>query len=335
MPPEDSPNAQAMPPCLYCAGTAYEPLFDNVQDRLRYVPGRWGFRRCKGCGSAMLCPHPKPSELASFYPPIYGFAPDVVTQGPFRRWLARLEYSLFYQPQYEAQARRVLRGVRWDGTPGRRLLDVGCGRGLRLLAFRRRGFEVHGMDFQAGDVEYLNKQFGIPAVCSDFERLPQCFPPASFDLITAFHVLEHVPNVSTAIGNCFQLLKPGGWLVAGCPLLDSMQARLFRARWLGVTEAPRHLSLPSREGLKRVCIKAAFEAVTIQPDSVLNCAGMIGLSLLPGAATTKLGDGRLRVLLTRLVGAAVILLSVPWCLVENHLLCRPGAGLAFARKPAG
>jgi SAM-dependent methyltransferase len=324
----------ALPPCLYCAATAYEPLFDDIQDRLRYVPGRWAFRRCKGCGSAILCPHPKPSELASFYPPIYSFTPDLVTHGRFRRWFARLEYQLLYQLHYEAQARRVLRGVGWDGTRRWRLLDVGCGRGLRLLAFRRRGFEVYGMDFQAADVEYVNKQLDIPAVCSNFERLPQSFPPASFDVTTAFHVLEHVPDVRTAVGNCFQLLKPGGWLVAACPLVDGLQARLFGTHWAGVTEAPRHLSLPSHEGFKQVCIKAGYERAMIQPDSALNCAGFIGLSLLPGAATTNRGDGRLRAPFTRLVGAAVSLLSVPWCLVENHLLHRPSAGIVFAQKPA-
>jgi hypothetical protein len=60
----------APPPCLYCAGVAYEPLFDQVCDRLGYVPGSWAFRLCRECGSAMLVPLPRKEDLPSFYPPV-------------------------------------------------------------------------------------------------------------------------------------------------------------------------------------------------------------------------------------------------------------------------
>src|SRR3989442_1636035 len=184
-----------------------------VWERLGYVPGRWAFWRCRECGSAVLSPFPKANELASLYPPVYSFALDLGRENPFRRFLARLEYRFFFRPQYEAQARRVLRGIDWQGARGQRLLDVGCGPGLRLITFRRRGFDVRGMDFQPEVVEYLRKELGIPAVCTDVHGLAECFPPTSFDLITAFSVLEHVPSVEAALESCFRLLNPCRWLV--------------------------------------------------------------------------------------------------------------------------
>ncbi len=332
--PLETNGASAPPPCLYCAGDSYMPLFQNVQDRLGYVPGRWAFWRCRQCGSATLSPFPKVTELASFYPPIYSFSLDFGKENALKHLFARLEYHFYVQPQYEAQARRVLRGINWGKLSGQRLLDVGCGRGLRLLTFQKRGFEVQGMDFQPEVVEYLQTHLGIPAVCTSLDGLRQCFAPASFDLITAFHVLEHVPDVAATLRTCFQLLKPGGYFVGAVPLMDSSQARLFQARWMNVTEAPRHLSLPSQEGMKRVCSRAGFEQVTIRPDSVLTCAGIVGLSVLPGAASTQsYGDGRLQTLLTRLLAGALAIFSVPWCLVDNYLLRRPALGIVFAVKP--
>jgi SAM-dependent methyltransferase len=207
---------------------------------------------------------------------------------------------------------------------------------LRLIAFQRRGFDVQGADFQPDVVEYVRKDLGIPAVCVSAERLPECFPPSSFDLITAFHVVEHVPSVDAVLASAVQLLKPGGWFVGAVPLLDSVQAGLFRARWISVTEAPRHLSLPTRTGLTSACRRAGFDTVMLRPDSPLTCAGQVGLSLLPGGTTTHVyGGGRVLSLIRRLVAGGVAGLAIPLCVLENYLLRRPSAGMVFAHKPDG
>jgi len=324
----------ALPICLYCAGRSYTPLFENVHDRLGYVQGVWAFWRCRGCGSAVLSPFPKSSELASFYPPVYSFRLDLGRESAWRRFLARLEYRLYFGPQYEAQARRVLRGVGWRDGQGRRLLDVGCGRGLRLLTFRRRGFDVQGMDLQPEVVEYLRRDLGIPAVCADVHELSSCFPPESFDLITAFFVLEHVPSVQAVLENCIRLLKPGGWFVGAVPFVDSVQAGLFKDRWINVTEAPRHLSLPTRAGMKRVCQRAGFDRIMLHPDSTLNCAGQVGISLFPGGTITHFyGGGRLGAFVQRVLAGSLTALAIPFCAVENHVLRRPSLGMVFAHKP--
>jgi SAM-dependent methyltransferase len=326
--------AAPLPPCLYCGGDCSDVLFMPVRDRLRHVPGEWAYWRCRQCGSALLAPHPRPGDLAAFYPAVYNFTPAPASGGWGRRLLARLQYHLFFRPQYAAQVRQVLRGVGWTGQARQQLLDVGCGRGLRLLAFRQRGFVVHGMDFQPQVVEYLQKQLAIPAVCTDIDGLPEAYPGASFDVITAFHVLEHVPSVARLLGHCFTLLKPGGWLAAALPLVDSLQARWLGRRWVAATDAPRHLSLPSRAGLRHACRQAGFDSVAFAPDAALNCAGGLVLSLLPSATTTHLyGRNKVQALFTAPLAGLLTLLAVPWILAENYVARRPAFGLVFARKP--
>jgi ubiquinone/menaquinone biosynthesis C-methylase UbiE len=283
----------------------------------------------------MLAPFPRETDLEAFYPPLYGFTPEVAAeQGGLKSWVGRLQNRLFFQPQYSMQAQAVV-SVTGSGT-GRRLLDVGCGMGLRLIELRKQGFEVEGVDFQPAVVEYLQKQLGIPAVCSGAGKLDQVFRPESFDVITAFYVLEHVPDVHKVLESCWRLLRPGGWLVAAIPVVDGIHYRLFKSRSKCVVEAPRHLSLPSQKGIKNLYDKIGYDRIVIKPDSVLMCAGVMALSLFPQASTTHFyRASRFRALFATVLGTAALSVSVPWCLVENYVFRQPAIALVFGRKPAG
>ena len=319
--------------CLYCHGESFRLLYDRVRDRLGFAAGERQFWRCENCGSAVLSPFPKQEELSSYYPPVYSFNPEIGGQGRFKNLLASLEYRFFFRPQYVAQVRGVMRSIDFSAT-GRRLLDVGCGRGLRLLVFRDQGFDVEGSDFQPDVVEYVRTKVGLKATCTDVKGLLDNYSAKSFDLVTAFYVLEHVTDVAEVLQTSFQLLKPGGWFVGAVPFIDGLQARLFGRRWINVTEAPRHLSLPSHQGIEQLCRQVGFDKILFRPDSVLNCAGMIGSSLLPGAALTDVyGGGKLKAMLLRFVGAGVTLLSVPLCWLENYAGGRPSLGMVIAHKP--
>ncbi len=322
------------PICLYCAGTVTEPLYSGVQDRLGFVPGVRAFVRCVKCGSAVLDPLPTTSQLPDFYPPVYSFTLETSGQGKLRQVLTWLEYNLVFRPQYSAQVHGVMRACGWRSGAGKRLLDIGCGRGLRLVEFRNRGFDVAGMDVQEDVVRYLRSELHIPAHCSDVTGMVGLFAPSSFDLITTYYMIEHIPDVRTAIRNMYTLLKPGGWLAAAVPLVDSFQAGWLGSSWLQVTEAPRHLSLPTQAGMIAAYRSAGFRDVKIQPDSALNCAGQFALSLVPGGALTHAyGKSRLLPLLLRGLGAIVMVSSIPYCLVENYVFRSPSLGVVLARKP--
>src|SRR5437764_1184158 len=81
----------------------------------------------------------------------------------------------------------------------------------------RLGFEVHGLDVQPDVVRYLREELAIPAECADVSEMARSHPPGSFDLITTFFLIEHIPDVRGAIAAMYGLLKPGGWLAAAVP----------------------------------------------------------------------------------------------------------------------
>lgn len=323
-------NTSALQPCPYCGSMQRSRLFSDVRDRLEHAPGQWAFDRCQECGAAQLYPTPSHEALPGFYPPIYSFTPEMGKPTALKRFLAQLEYRLFYLPQYEAQVSIVCNQV-GSIRAGARLLDVGCGRGLRLDGFRRRGYEVWGSDFQPEVVQELRAR-GFQAVVSDIDHLTEHFHPDTFDLITAFYLLEHVPHVLQTVQQAMTLLKPGGWLAAAVPLIDGAQARWFGRKWIHVGEAPRHLTLPSSTGLKRVMQQAGYTAITLRPDAALNCAGVMASSLIPEASLTHAYGRGGWAMLRRLLGGAITLLATPAAWAENHVLRRPSHGIIFGRK---
>jgi SAM-dependent methyltransferase len=279
-------------------------------------------------------PLPRTEDLAAFYPPVYTFGLDVARVGGVKKVLSQIEYAAFYRPQYRSQVRRVIRGCGWKRGNGRMLLDIGCGRGLRLLEFRRHGFEVHGLDLVPDNVRYLREDLNIPAECADITEITRVHQSQSFDLVTAFFVLEHIPDVRGAVAGMFELLKPGGWLAAAVPLIDALQARVLGKWWSSVTEAPRHLTLPTQQGVAGVFRDAGFEAVAVRPDAALSCAAQLSLSLFPGAAMTHTyGRGTVWPLVNRLACAAATFGLIPWALFESHVMGFPANGIVFGRKP--
>jgi len=329
-------EAQPVAPvkCPYCSGQTFAPWLDGVTDRLGIAGGTYTFLRCRDCDSAVLSPAPTTEELAGLYPEVYSFHPSVAKGSKLKGLAAALEEQVFFQPQYRMQY-RTMDSVLGPPAADARLLDLGCGVGQRLLAFRQRGYAVHGLDFLPAVVAHLKNELGIDATCGNLLQLDQLFAESSFDVVTAFQVVEHVHDAQALLKSCFRLLRPRGWFMATIPMGNSLQATLLKERWCGVREAPRHLNLPSHEGLRRACSAAGFAAPEIRTDSLLNCAGLVGLSLLPDAATTKVyAENSVRSVVNRLVAAGVTFAALPLCYVESHLLHRPATALVFAQKPA-
>lgn len=319
--------------CLYCGSSQLKELYTRVRDRLEYVPGERSWWQCQACQSALLVPQPKVEELASFHPPVYSFTPEMGKKSPLAAFLASLEHRFFFGPQYRMQANQCAKMV-GGAKNGRRLLDIGAGRGLRLVELRKLGFEVHALDLQEDVVRYLQNDLKIPAVCADVSEADVHFPAVSFDVVSAYYLMEHINDVAGFLQDCSKLLRPGGWVAIAIPFADSVQASIFGKRWINVTEAPRHLSLPTQAGALEAFRKAGFVDAKIVPDAVFNSAGAFASSLVTnGTLTHAYGRPGWRAFLPRFLGAAAMLAALPFCYWESYSAGRPPMGTVYARKP--
>ncbi|MBW3615421.1 MAG: methyltransferase domain-containing protein [Actinobacteria bacterium] len=95
-------------------------------------------------------------------------------------------------------------------SPPPRILDVGCGTGIILEHLEPYG-PATGLDFSATALEFCRKRGAARLVQGQGERLP--FADESFDVVTAFGVVEHIDDDRGAVAEWCRVLKPGGHLV--------------------------------------------------------------------------------------------------------------------------
>jgi SAM-dependent methyltransferase len=143
--------------------------------------------------------------------------------------------------------------------PGRRppqLLDVGCGTATLLGLLKTRGFRVLGMDSSKHAATLAKTQSGVDVVVGSHLR-HAAFPSAAFDLVTLFHVIEHIPDPHDLLAEVRRILHPAGRLIVQVPNTESWQARLCGARWAGL-DVPRHVINYSSRSIQRLLSSTGF-----------------------------------------------------------------------------
>ena len=94
---------------------------------------------------------------------------------------------------------------------GGRVLDVGCGTGILMESLPRFGPTVVGLDYSATALEFCRERGAERLVLGSGDRLP--FDDASFDVVTAIGVIEHIDDDRGALAEWARVLRPGGSLV--------------------------------------------------------------------------------------------------------------------------
>lgn len=140
--------------------------------------------------------------------------------------------SIEYQRMYELEdhhwwfqgrlnlVSRLLDLHRPTNTQGKpRLLDIGCGTGLFLSKVSSQ-YQIFGLDFSREALSFSRNR-GIPRlVCADSQRIP--YAANSFDIVTAFDLIEHVTGDDQLVAEAWRVLRPGGIMIATVPAHPSI-----------------------------------------------------------------------------------------------------------------
>lgn len=252
--------------CFCCGSSGSTPFRERLTDPQNHVPLLFRLVRCQQCGLIYLNPRPKVEFAPCCYPDNYANweQRQPANSGPDRwlplrlRNLVRRLLALPYVLTFGAEVRD------WPAWGQGRLLDVGCGNGDFLATMRQRGWPVSGCDIDSRAAQRARALLGEADIrCGDVESCH--FPPESFDLITLWHVFEHLYEPKRTLQACYRLLAPNGLLVLAVPNVESWEARLF-GRWWAWLELPRHLNFFSPALLRRLCWETGLEVVSLRPQ---------------------------------------------------------------------
>lgn len=147
------------------------------------------------------------------------------------------------------------------------ILDVGCGRGWMLYYLKRYcGFHaVAGTQISQPAVNFARTRLGLNIY--DRDLLDVQLPDESLDIITIWHVLEHLPDPEACVAEMHRILKMGGILVVEVPNLDSWSRPLTGDCWLS-WDPEYHLTLFSPDTLSRLLTSAGFSLRTVHTFSL-------------------------------------------------------------------
>ena len=114
------------------------------------------------------------------------------------------------------------------------LLDIGCGTGDFLAAAKNRNWNVLGYEPNVG-ARKLAEEKGV-SIVEDTKSIEE----GTLDIITLWHVFEHVPDLENQIKELYRLLKPNGILIIAVPNYKSYDAQYYGKHWAAY-DVPRHL----------------------------------------------------------------------------------------------
>lgn len=299
--------------CLLCGSTG-AVLYPRVKDRLFGTQGEFGELECPACGLIWLSPRPAREELARFYEQYYTHDPpdDDIRPEKHPRFLGGLRdavrdmvfcgyfgYRQVHTPHRWCRIGRALGHVRLirlratselkelipvhkrDGL----LVDIGCGRGDFLVAMKRLGWNVLGIESDPASSAIAQRR-GLTVQRVPFEQAE--IPEESVDHITMNHVIEHFYDPIAVVKKCYRLLKTGGAVVLYAPNSQSLGRKRFGEHWLAL-DPPRHLYTWSRATIRTLLERGGFTDITAKTFARL-AGGIYDTSMVLGQGVVTRGQ---------------------------------------------
>jgi 2-polyprenyl-3-methyl-5-hydroxy-6-metoxy-1,4-benzoquinol methylase len=207
--------------------------------------------QCGSCHFVFTNPVPDESEIIKYYK-----SDEYISHSDTKKGLMNMAYH---------QVRKItlknkLQLINDLASNKGQLLDVGCGTGYFLKSCKEDGWKVEGTepDPDARKIaEGLTKSEISETIFSKNNY-------QSYDIITLWHVLEHVHKLNECMERISNLLKENGKLIIAVPNCESYDAKIYKENWAAY-DVPRHLYHFTAETMNRLLNKHKFTLVRKEP----------------------------------------------------------------------
>jgi 2-polyprenyl-3-methyl-5-hydroxy-6-metoxy-1,4-benzoquinol methylase len=198
----------------------------------------------------ILITFPKPSleKLPSYYE-----SDDYISHTDGKRSLFERGYHFIKS----IALKNKLKLINAQSSKGK-ILDIGAGTGDFLVVVKNDGWQITGIEPNAKAKEIaINKGVSFAESLSALES-------HSFDIITMWHVLEHVPNLDEYLTELKRLIKPTGTIVIAVPNFKSFDANFYGRHWAAY-DVPRHIWHFSKTAIEKLFAEKEMKLVEVLP----------------------------------------------------------------------
>ncbi|HBR16116.1 MAG TPA: hypothetical protein DD725_00690 [Deltaproteobacteria bacterium] len=208
---------------------------------------RFTLVKCKSCGLVYINPRPSQTEIKKYYASDY-----YVSGAGIKASLERLLTNYFLNKK-----KNLVKSFKKNG----KILDVGCGDG-RFISLFASDEKWNAYGIEPNPVGYdLSSQISKAKIFN--MELSECrFPEADFDVITMWHVLEHIYEPNKLLLEIKRILKGEGILIVGVPHISCVGFRLGKKNWFHL-DAPRHTYHYNPQTIKMLLNKNGFDIIKI------------------------------------------------------------------------
>lgn len=202
--------------------------------------------KCKNCELIYLNPQPLSEDITKTY-----FEGYYVTN--WGQGLVENKYRLRTVERFKRRGK---------------LLDVGCGIGVFLGLARKNGWQVTGTELSEFSAKHIRDKLNIECFLGGLEDLESA--SGSYDVITLWHVIEHIPEPLEALKRAWELLSRGGMIFLATPNQNFWRIARDVKRRMGVNrdlvENEKHLYFFTAHSLKKILEGVGFKVIEAGVD---------------------------------------------------------------------
>lgn len=213
--------------CPVCGSVHLQPFLSCTDC---YATGEtFEVLQCADCGFKMTQDVPVEAEIGRYYE-----SPDYISHTNTKKGVMNTVYHWVRKYQLHKKAKLVERAC---GKRSGRMLDIGTGTGYFVNTMYQRGWDVEAVEKSAQARAFAFDNFGLNVL--DDTKLND-FEDQSFNLITMWHVMEHIEHLDDLWETLKRELMDGGKLVVAVPNCASVDAQRYKSFWAAY-DVPRHL----------------------------------------------------------------------------------------------
>ncbi|WP_420146621.1 class I SAM-dependent methyltransferase [Spirosoma sp.] len=235
--------------CPVCNNNKFKPHLDCKD----YLVSNQMFSivYCTQCSFRLTNPRPDATKIGTYYK-----AEQYVSHNDESSGLVNTAYRMVRKYTLKSKLDLINKLNKGKGC----ILDVGCGTGTFLETCQKDGWQITGMEPDVDARSIATKKLNI-SIFPDLDTIQKAKP---FDVITLWHVLEHIADLNGVIPQLYKLLTKTGTLLIAVPNSDSYDANYFKQYWAAY-DVPRHLHHFTPSTIEALMAKHQFKLVGKRP----------------------------------------------------------------------
>ena len=237
------------PFCPYSKSTKVVKLGECVDNTVSKK--RFSIYKCLDNGLVFTWPRPLETEIGSYYE-----AEDYISHSDTSKGL----FNSIYQNVRKFTLKSKVALIQRYTSSNSRLLDIGCGIGAFLHEASNAGFDVTGVEPSMNARNLARDKYGLTVFDANYLI---GIEDNSFDVVTMWHVLEHVYDLPGTLEFIERVLKTAGKAVIAVPNVNAFEAKMYGFEWAGY-DVPRHLYHFSPDFIEKLFSDFGFKLIKKQ-----------------------------------------------------------------------